>query len=223
LAERILYRSGRFIVVNKLIGEASEEAPGMKDLPALLRETTGEGPWFAVNRLDVPVSGCALLAQTGEALAQAHEQFRLGLVEKRYWAITEMPEDPEAIPERGELIHWIAEDSRRNRSRAFDEKAPGRKRAELRYRVAGRGDSSLFLEIELITGRRHQIRAQLETLGLHIRGDLKYGARRSEKRGGIRLHAYSLGFLDAVPVRAAAPPPLMDRLWEAAAAVLTPT
>jgi 23S rRNA pseudouridine1911/1915/1917 synthase len=222
LAERILYRSGRFIVVNKLIGEASEEAPGMTGLPGLLRKFSGGGPWFAVNRLDVPVSGCALFAQTGEALAHAHGQFRRGLVEKRYWAITEMPEDPAAIPERGELIHWIAEDSRHNRSRAFDEKAPGRKRAELRYRMADRGENSLFLEIELVTGRRHQIRAQLETLGLHIRGDLKYGARRSEKKGGIRLHAYSLGFFDAAPVRAAAPPPLMDRLWEAAADALIP-
>jgi 23S rRNA pseudouridine1911/1915/1917 synthase len=243
LAARIVYQSGRLLVVNKLPGEAVEgAAPGMGDLPRLLAELAGPPasvsppaeypdasagtpiPITAVNRLDVPVSGCALFARTKEALAQAHEQFRRGTVEKHYWAIIEMPAAGGApLPEAGELIDWLTEDPRKNRIHAFDEEAPGRKRAVLRYRVAGAGERYLFLEIELITGRRHQIRAQLEKRGLHIKGDLRYGAKRSEKNGGIRLHAASLAFRDGEPVRVNAPPPDMDRLWEAAAAAITRT
>jgi 23S rRNA pseudouridine1911/1915/1917 synthase len=178
-------------VVNKLPGEAVEGAgPGMTDLPRLLADLfsapetaplpavdSGETPIpiTAVNRLDVPVSGCALFARTKEALAAAHAQFRAGTVEKRYWAIIEKPDNSAGpLPETGELVHWLAEDPKRNRVCAFDEPgtgagsgaetgvAPGRKRAVLRYHVAGSGERYLFLEIELITGRRHQIRAQLE-------------------------------------------------------------
>jgi 23S rRNA pseudouridine1911/1915/1917 synthase len=135
------------------------------------------------------------------------------------------PSFPEAairpFAEAGELVHWIYRDKRRNKSIAFDTNGPGRKRAILRYRIAGQGERYLFLEIELVTGRSHQIRAQLAALGLHIKGDLKYGARRSEKSGGIRLHSYSLAFQNPLPgggggeiIRVTAPPPLRDRLWE---------
>jgi 23S rRNA pseudouridine1911/1915/1917 synthase len=118
-------------------------------------------------------------------------------VEKRYWAVVEPPrKDTEADSFGGELVHWLRFDSRRNRSTAYDEQKPGLKKAVLRYRLIGRGRDYLFLEIETVTGRHHQIRAQLERLGLHIKGDLKYGARRSEKNGGIRLHARSLSFPD---------------------------
>jgi 23S rRNA pseudouridine1911/1915/1917 synthase len=243
LAERIVYQSGRFIVVNKLPGEAVEGAgPGMADLPRLLNaflkdaegiseQASGETPIpaTAVNRLDVPVSGCALFARTKEALAGAHAQFRNRKVEKHYWAIVEIPtenstaakiiaQEKPATPVK--LIHWLEEDTQKNRIRAFDEAGPERKRAEMRYDIRGRGDRYLFLEIELITGRRHQIRAQLEKLGFHIKGDLKYGARRSEKNGGIRLHAASLAFYDPPlirdhKVRTNALPPQMDPLWEA--------
>ncbi|MDR3122506.1 MAG: RNA pseudouridine synthase, partial [Treponema sp.] len=129
--------------------------------------------------------------------------------------------------EQGELVHWLETDRKRNKTVAFVEAAPGRKKAELRYRIAGKGTHYLFLELELITGRRHQIRAQLAALGLHVKGDLKYGAKRSEKTGGIRLHAYSLRF-PAPPgspdqgeqILVTAPPPLRDRLWEDCEAVM---
>jgi 23S rRNA pseudouridine1911/1915/1917 synthase len=240
LASRILYQSGRFIIVNKLPGEAAENAgPGITDLPRELGISFGPAgedavphhagerpiPVTAVNRLDVPVSGCVLFARTAEALAAANALFREGSVEKHYLAIAEMPEKA-ALPESGELVHWLSEDSRRNKSTVFDEGGPGRKKAILRYRVGGRGERYLFLEIDLVTGRRHQIRAQLAAVGLHIKGDLKYGARRSEKNGGIRLHAYSLSFRDPCGgngndysgglIRVSAPPPVMDRLWQAA-------
>jgi 23S rRNA pseudouridine1911/1915/1917 synthase len=217
LESRILYQSGRFIIVNKLPGEAVGNAgPGIvrlsEELAALFG---GEAPVTAVNRLDVPVSGCVLFARTPDALAAAGSLFREGSVEKRYLAIVETPEAAARLPQSGELVHWLSEDSRRNRSAAFDEPGLGRKKAVLRCRVCGQGERYTFLEIELITGRRHQIRVQLAAAGLHIKGDLKYGARRGEKIG-IRLHACSISFMDPGGnglIRVSAAPPVMDRLW----------
>jgi 23S rRNA pseudouridine1911/1915/1917 synthase len=278
LASRVLYVSERYLVINKLPGEAAEGAgPGITDLPRLLTEQYGAGgqggtkkqggpgrqqgtgsrrgtgklsgqggrffPVTAVHRLDVPVSGCVLFARTPGALRAASALFagegEAG-VEKRYWAVVEafgnVPDtaglDPDnrentgypasvrsgPLAEKGELVHWIYRDGRRNKSVAFDAGGSGRKQGILRYRIAGRGERYLFLEIELVTGRSHQIRAQLAALGLHIKGDLKYGAKRSERNGGIRLHARSLAFQDPLTggeiIRAVAPPPIRDRLWE---------
>ncbi|GHU96832.1 RNA pseudouridine synthase [Spirochaetia bacterium] len=253
IESRILYRSDRYLVINKLPGESvegvklRETAPGksaMVDLPRLLsdilspqdhlgrsKKSGAPFPITAVNRLDVPVSGCALFARTPQALAAANAQFRTGTadrhgelpIEKRYWAIIEPPGDPAVLADSGELVHWIAHDKQHNKSAAFDTPAPDRKKGILRYRLSGRGERYLFLEIELITGRHHQIRAQLAALGIHIKGDLKYGAKRSEKAGGIRLHARSLAFSDpgavgkngAGSIQVIAPPPVMDPLWAA--------
>ncbi|GHV89115.1 RNA pseudouridine synthase [Spirochaetia bacterium] len=238
LASRILYQNERYLIVNKIPGEAVEGAnTGMIDLPqqldSLLSRTDASNRTGglllsrhprrsslpeAVNRLDVPVSGCTLFALSPEAQAAASALFRKGAVEKHYWAIIEAPEGLQTMPS-GELVHWIGEDRRHSKSIAFDDEAPGRKKALLRCRIRGRGDRYVFLDIELITGRRHQIRAQLAALGFHIKGDLKYGAKRSEKNGGIRLHARSLRFQDPGPdgalIEVTAPPPLMDPLWEA--------
>jgi 23S rRNA pseudouridine1911/1915/1917 synthase len=229
--ERILYDDPYCIVVNKEAGEAMEGAGrGMVDLPALLSRE-GFPHVRAVHRLDVPVSGCALFAKTSEALARLNNTFSGGKAVKKYWAIVEDPALGAAdahtmlrgsfsfpLAEEGELLHWIETDTRANKSRAFDSPGPGRKQALLRYRLMGRGDRYYFLEIELVSGRHHQIRAQLAFLGLHIKGDLKYGSRRSEKGGGIRLHAASLAFPH--PARAermvsVSAAPRMDALWEA--------
>jgi 23S rRNA pseudouridine1911/1915/1917 synthase len=219
---RIIYTSDQCVVANKLSGEAVEGAgKGMIDLPSLLQQHfhAAPGTFTAVNRLDVPVSGCALFARDAAALPFLNAAFAKRQAQKHYWAIVEKPD--RNLQEEGKLIHWLERDKRRNKSAAFDEAAPGRERAVLRYRIAGEGTHYLFLEIDLITGRTHQIRAQLAALGLHVKGDLKYGARRSEKNGGIRLHARSLSF-PAPPgspeeggrILVTAAPPLRDRLWE---------
>jgi 23S rRNA pseudouridine1911/1915/1917 synthase len=229
---RIAYFSDACVVINKLPGEAVEGAgQGMTDLSRILaaqfgglsrdRSGKGEGPFFpaAVHRLDAPVSGCALFARTPKALAFLNAAFARGEIEKRYWAVIETPPPSTELPQEGELIHWLKTDTKRNKTKAYDEEKPDRKRALLRYRVCGQGEHYTFLEIELLTGRRHQIRAQLAALGLHIKGDLKYGSRRSEKEGGIRLHAFSLSFPN--PLKAGETvcvktlPPFMDPLWEA--------
>jgi 23S rRNA pseudouridine1911/1915/1917 synthase len=228
---RILHEDPGCLVINKLPGEAMEgAAPGMVNLPRLLGERYGpsapEGnggtPFLpaAVNRLDVPVSGCALFARTPRALSRLNGALAKGNTEKYYWAVVELPADPRGFKESGELTHWIHFDKKHNKSIAFREPEKDRKKGTLRYRLLGRGTRYLFLEIALLTGRHHQIRAQLAAEGLHIKGDLKYGARRSEKTGGIRLHARSLIFPDPSGpgiIRVEALPPLRDRLWDALA------
>jgi 23S rRNA pseudouridine1911/1915/1917 synthase len=193
---------------------------GAEDPAAPEKNPAREGGSFpvAVHRLDVPVSGCALFARNPSALAFLNARFRAGEVEKIYWGISEMPGPGRELPETGELVHWLRLAG--NKTIACDEAGPGRKKAVLRYRILGRGSHYLFLEIRLLTGRRHQIRAQLSRLGTPVKGDLKYGARRSEKGGGIRLHGYAIAFPDpAGPegrvIRVEAPPPRRDALWEA--------
>jgi 23S rRNA pseudouridine1911/1915/1917 synthase len=154
------------------------------------------------------------LTLLGRAFSRESEQPQ---VIKKYWAVVETPSQP--LPPEAELVHWLSFDREANKSRAFTEDGRGRKKAVLRYKCVGRGDRYLFLEIDLISGRHHQIRAQLAARGLHIKGDLKYGSRRSEKDGGIRLHAFFLSFpCPAEPARTiavSAPPPRLDPLWKA--------
>ena len=223
--DRLLFQNGACMVINKLPGESSELLP---DHSAL----SNGGFLVPVHRLDTPVSGCLLLAKTREAAAFLGDAFagRSGrnVVEKRYWAVVEMPGvEGFAFPE-GEFTHWLVENKKLNKSFAVPRDATVKrqdaraKKAVLRCRLIGEGEHYLFYEIDLVTGRHHQIRAQLAALGLHIKGDLKYGGRRSEKGGGIRLHAYSLAFPDPLDkngmIRVHAMPPVMDRLWAGFAA-----
>jgi len=227
----------------------ADQMPGL-NVPPVLPEDALALP-TAVHRLDVPVSGCTVFARTGTALRFLNNAFHGNMVKKRYWAIVEQPKDSGVCqwieglsPKFVEIIHWIQFgpqpspargvepkvrgsplDSRKNKSFAHNEQGRGRKKAILRCRLAGRGRDYLFLEIDLVTGRHHQIRAQFEKLGLHIKGDLKYGARRSERDGGIRLHARLLSFPcmedgnNSPPgirrITVQADPPIMDNLWQA--------
>jgi 23S rRNA pseudouridine1911/1915/1917 synthase len=223
----IAYLDENCVVVNKSPGESSEPlgesggSGGMIDLTPLLAESLAGKDGFspvAVHRLDVPVSGCVLFARNPRALAFLNARFRTGEVEKIYWGISEMPGPGREFPETGELVHWLSRVG--SKTIAWDEAGPGRKKALLRCRVLGRGDRYLFLEMRLITGRHHQIRAQLARLGTPVKGDLKYGARRSEKGGGIRLHGYAIAFPDPAGtrgrvIRVEALPPRPDALWEA--------
>ena len=228
LGKRIIYCDSSCIIVNKIAGEAAEGAKaGMTDLPKQLLEISAlpsandalEFP-AAVHRLDVPVTGCSVFARTKTALCFLNEKFKTNCVKKIYWAVVEKPDNDiiNKINEKNtEFIHWIQFNAKQNKSIAFSEEGEGRKKAKLRCRLAGEGRDYLFMEIELITGRHHQIRAQFEHLGLHIKGDLKYGSRRSEKNGGIRLHARSITFPNPANPRkliyAEAVPLPEDNLW----------
>jgi len=228
IGSRILHCDAACVVVNKIPGEAAEGAGrGMGCLPSLLAaelaapgypaSVSPDAP-TAVHRLDVPVSGCTLFARQASALRFLNDAFSRGLAQKRYWAIVEPPLGEARFSMETDIVHWIGFDSRRNKSTAHDEPGPGRKKAVLRCGLVGRGRDYLFMEVDLVTGRHHQIRAQFERLGLRIKGDLKYGARRSEKAGGIRLHARSLSFPDLAGgqgIAVHADPPVLDGLWQA--------
>ena len=219
-------------MLNKLPGEDSEAVSGVygTEDPQTPKLKNPQG-LLAVHRLDTPVSGCLLLAKTQEAAAFLGAAFaREGeyRVQKHYWAIIEKPAF--ALPDSAELVHFLSVDPKKNKAFAClkastkdalpkGKGSGGGKKAVLRYKIMGSGKNYLFLEIDLVTGRHHQIRAQLAAEGLHIKGDLKYGARRSEKEGGIRLHAYSLVFPNPLDhnemIKVKTLPPQMDPLWDA--------
>ena len=254
LQSRILYKDENCVVINKLAGEAAQsaaklpasnkaknnEAPGIVNLPKELKKLFNTKIAQAVHRIDVPVTGCVLFALNSNALKFLNDAFAGKSdipIDKRYWAIIEKPSFN--LPESGCLTHWIEVNSRVNKSFAYNEdsqltqraqltqRSPGRKKAVLNYKIKGEGDHYLFMEILLVTGRHHQIRCQLAALDLHIKGDVKYGARRNEKYGGIRLHARSLSFpklREASPevslseseiINIITKPPVMDNLWKA--------
>jgi len=216
---RILYKSDDCIVINKLKGEAVEGAkPGIVDLARELKIHFNTEFLEAAHRIDVPVTGCSLFALSKQALIFFNNAFagnETAAVEKRYWAIAEKTKND--IPKSGKLTHWIEYNTKSNKSFAYPKENKNRKKAALYYRIIGEGINYLYVDVELHSGRHHQIRAQLASIGLHIKGDLKYGAKRSEKEGGIRLHARSLAFREPGKkdrISVIADPPQIDNLWK---------
>lgn len=220
-SKRIIYEDNHLLVVNKLSGEIVQgDKTGDKPLTEnvadfLVQRDNKPGKAFIglSHRLDRPTSGALILAKTSKGLSRMNDLFRKGQVEKRYWAIVEGVHE---FPER-ELRHWLFRDSRKNMSFAYNEPGDGRKEARLKLKSLGFSDRFSLLEVELLTGRHHQIRAQFKALGLHIRGDLKYGAKRSLKGGGISLHCRFMHFVHpvkGVDVDLTAPVPGGDALWE---------
>ena len=216
----ILYEDNHLLVVNKHAGDLVQPDPSgesaLEDqIKAFIKRRDAKpGAVFlsVVNRIDRPVSGAVLFAKTSKALVRLNEMIREGRIRKTYWALTERTPDPES----GELLHYVLRDGRTNRSRAFDAPKGDAKRARLRYATLGVGTHYTLVEVELITGRHHQIRAQLSKIGCPIRGDLKYGAKRSLPGGGISLHSRRVEFEHPVrrsPVSVTAPVPAGDNLW----------
>lgn len=165
-----------------------------------------------VHRLDRPVSGLVVFARTSKALSRLNEMFRTGEVHKTYWAITKnMP----AI-EEGRLEHWLVRNEKQNKSYAYTKEKPGAKKAVLEYKMIGRTDNYSLLEVRLLTGRHHQIRCQLAAMGCPIKGDLKYGAQRSNPDGSISLLSHKVEFVHPVSkerIDVTSPVPA-DNLWQ---------
>ena len=165
-----------------------------------------------VHRLDRPVSGLVVFARTSKALSRLNEMFRTGEVHKTYWAITKnMP----AI-EEGRLEHWLVRNEKQNKSYAYTKEKPGAKKAVLEYKMIGRTDNYSLLEVRLLTGRHHQIRCQLAAMGCPIKGDLKYGAQRSNPDGSISLLSHRVEFVHPVSkerIDVTSPVPA-DNLWQ---------
>lgn len=168
-----------------------------------------------VHRLDRPVSGLVVFAKTSKALSRLNNMFRDGEVHKTYWAIVKNtpPYD------EGELVNWIVRNEKQNKSYAYDHEVKNSKKAILRYKLMGRTDRYSLLEIHLLTGRHHQIRCQLSKMGCPIKGDLKYGAQRSNPDGSISLQSHRVEFVhpvskETIVVEAPLPD---DNLWKAIA------
>ncbi len=218
--EDILYEDNHLLVVNKHCGDLVQPDPSgesaLEDqIKAFIKRRdhkAGEVFLGVVHRIDRPVSGAVLFAKTSKALVRLNDMIRKGEIRKTYWAVTEsMPE-----PESGELTHYILRDGKTNRSRAYDTPHGEAKLSRLRYRALAGSTNYQLLEVELLTGRHHQIRAQLSKIGCPIRGDLKYGAHRSNRDGGISLHSRRIEFIHPVrrePLAVTAPVPCNDNLW----------
>ncbi len=220
LSDRILYEDNHLIIVNKLPSEIVQgDKTGDETLGELVKAYIKEkynkpGNVFlgVIHRIDRPVSGAVLFARTSKALERFNKMLRDRELQKKYWAVVKNP--PEET--EGTLIHYLKRNQKQNKSYTYDKEVPESKKAELRYKLIGESDGYYLLEIELITGRHHQIRAQLAAINCHIKGDLKYGFARSNKDGSINLHARQVDFIHpvkktAVNIKAPVPD---DRLWK---------
>lgn len=216
----ILFEDNHILAVNKHCGQLvqsdSEGEPGLEDIikQFIKRRDNKPGDVFlgVTHRIDRPVSGVVLFAKTSKALVRINEMLRDRQIKKTYWAITEeAPEETE-----GTLHHWMSRDGKTNKSHIFLSKKGDAKEAVLNYKMLGGSRNYKLLEVELITGRHHQIRCQLAKIGCHIKGDLKYGAARSNPDGGISLHSRRISFTHPVrkePIEIVAPVPQGDNLW----------
>ena len=217
----VLYEDNHIIAVNKTCreivqGDKTGDTPLSEMLKTWLKEKYNKpGNVFVgvTHRLDRPVSGVVIFAKTSKALSRLNELFRTGGVKKTYWAIVKN----RPPKEEGELVNWLVRNEKQNKSFAYDSERPNAKKAVLHYRLIAHSDKYYLLEIDLKTGRHHQIRWQLARMGCPIKGDLKYGAERSNPDGGISLHARSAAFIHPVSKQSLciiAPVP-KDNLWRA--------
>ena len=220
LSDRILYEDNHLIAVNKLPseivqGDKTGDVPLSEDVKQYLKkkyDKPGNVYLGVIHRLDRPVSGVVVFARTGKALTRMNKLVKEREIEKIYWAIVKNKPDNE----EGELRHFLVRNEQKNKSFAGKTEKQGAKEAILRYRVISKSNDYYLLEVNLLTGRHHQIRAQLAAIGCPIKGDLKYGFDRSNKDASISLHACSVSFVHPVtkePLTITARPP-QDALWD---------
>ena len=195
-------RINHIIVVNKtsseiVQGDKTGDTPLSEMVKQYLKEKYNKpGNVFigVTHRLDRPVSGLVVFAKTSKALPRLNEMFRNGEVKKTYWAIVkECPKETE-----GELVHYLVRNEKQNKSYAYDKEVKNSKKAVLHYKLIGHSQNYYLLEVDLKTGRHHQIRCQLAKMGCPIKGDLKYGFPRSNPDGSICLHARTVQFVHPV-------------------------
>ncbi|MCB6901994.1 RluA family pseudouridine synthase [Hoylesella buccalis] len=224
-----LYEDNHIIIVSKRSGEIVQgDKTGDEPLSETVKQYIKEkyhkpGNVFlgVVHRLDRPVWGLVVFAKTSKALTRLNKMFKEGQVHKTYWAITKNA--PPA--EEGVLTDWLVRNERQNKSYAHPQEVPNAKKAVLKYRVIAHSDRYHLIEVNLLTGRHHQIRCQLANMGCVIKGDLKYGAPRSNPDGSISLLARRIMFVHPVSkenIVVEAPLPPNDKLWEALASAVIP-
>ena len=198
----VVYEDNHIIVVNKAAseivqGDKTGDTPLSEIVKQYLKEKYNKaGNVFlgVTHRLDRPTSGLVIFAKTSKALPRLNEMFKSSEVRKTYWAIVKNA--PKA--EEGELVHYLVRNEKQNKSYAYDKEVPNSKKAILHYKLIGKSQNYYLLEIDLKTGRHHQIRCQLAKIGCPIKGDLKYGSARSNPDGSICLHARYISFVHPV-------------------------
>ena len=217
---KVLYEDNHIIVINKASSEIVQgDRTGDKPLSEKVKEYLKEkynkpGNVFCgvTHRLDRPTSGVVVFAKTSKALTRLNKMFRDDEVDKTYWAIVQN----RPASDRATLTHYLIKDNKRNKSTAYKTERKNTKKAVLHYSLINQSENYHLLEVKLETGRHHQIRVQLAKIGCPIKGDLKYGATRSNRDGSISLHARSISFIHPVSkekVDIIAPVP-DDNLWK---------
>jgi 23S rRNA pseudouridine1911/1915/1917 synthase len=216
----VLFEDNHIVAVNKnnsdiVQGDKTGDIPLSEKVKAYIKvkyNKPGEVYLGVTHRLDRPVSGAILFARTSKALTRLNEMFSNKEVKKTYWAIVK--NKPENIS--GTLKHYIFRDQKKNKSFAYDREGKDTKLASLSYKLIASAENYFLIEVDLHTGRHHQIRCQLAKIGCPIKGDLKYGFPRSNPDGGISLHARKIEFVHPVKkeqVEIIAQPP-SDSLWK---------
>jgi 23S rRNA pseudouridine1911/1915/1917 synthase len=219
IGSNILFEDNHLIIFNKqpsqiVQGDKTGDTPLSDLLKAFIKERDHKpGNVFlgVVHRIDRPVSGVVIFAKTSKALTRLNEMIKAGQIHKTYWAVVKN-KPPE---ESGYLLHYLKKNEEKNKSFAYDKEVAGSRKAELTYRLISQSQNYFLLEVNLLTGRHHQIRTQLSKIGCPVKGDLKYGFDRSNPDGSIHLHARQIEFTHPVSkeeIRVVADPP-DDRLW----------
>lgn len=218
---QVIFEDNHIIAINKtgneiVQGDKTGDTPLSELVKAYIKAKYNKpGDVFlgVPHRLDRPTSGVVLFARTSKALTRLNELFKQkDAIKKTYWAVV----DQQPNPTEGTLHHWVLRNTQQNKSYASESEKPGSQEAWLNFRLLGKSDKYYLLEIDLLTGRHHQIRAQLAAIGCKIKGDMKYGFPRSNPDGGIHLHARKIEFLHPVskePIAITAPVP-DDALWK---------
>jgi len=218
---QVLYEDNHIIIVNKRAGDIVQgDKTGDKPLSDVVKEyiaqkynKPGNVYLGVVHRLDRPTTGIIVFSKTSKALPRLNKLFAEKEAKKTYWAVV----NKEPSKKTDTLIHWLKKNPKNNKSYAYTKEVAGSKKAILHYKILKKLERYVLLEINLETGRHHQIRSQLSTIGCQIKGDLKYGFNRSNKDASIHLHARYLSFIHPVkkdPITVTAPLP-KDPVWNA--------
>ena len=217
----VVYEDNHIIIVSKTVseivqGDKTGDTPLSETVKQYLKEKYQKpGNVFVgvTHRLDRPVSGLVVFAKTSKALTRLNDMFKNGEVRKTYWAVVKN----KPPYEEGDLVHWLVRNEKQNKSYAYTSERANSKKAILNYRIIAASDNYYLLEVDLKTGRHHQIRCQLAKMGCPIKGDLKYGFPRSNPDGGICLHARRVSFIHPVSkqkIEVEAPLPLSFKMFQ---------
>ncbi len=222
MQEQIIFEDNHLLIINKKAGQLVQgDKTGDLSLLDLIKnfikkrdQKPGNVFLGLVHRIDRPTSGLVIYAKTSKALSRLTQMVKNREIKKTYWAVVPKTE----IPQSQRLINYLQKNEKNNKSTVFPKATEGAKEAVLNYEIMKVLENFQLLEVDLETGRHHQIRAQLAKIGIPIKGDLKYGSARSNPDGGIHLHARQLEFIHPVTkenIKITAPVPENDAVWKA--------